>query len=1022
MQTRVSAFAARVAEGGWLAALLVVPLLFHVYTDRVFEEDKIPLMRSIALVLMLALVVWGMERGRQALRVRERPLWRAPLVLPTLILTGAYLLSTTLSILPQVSFWGAYIRRQGTFTWVSYLVFFFAILLLVRQRRQVERVVTVILLGSVPASLYAFLQHSGLDPLPWGGDVVERVASTAGNPIFIAAYLIMVLPLTLARVIEYFTRLLGPAVEGQRASSQVSSSLLAGAYLFLLVLQLMAIVYSQSRGPWLGLGVGLVFFGILCALHYSRFLTVGIAALTVASLAFLVVFNLPNSPLEPLREVGYVGRLGQVFEVDEGTGRVRVLIWEGASDLLVSNPARALVGYGPETMYVAFNPYYPPELGQIEQRNAAPDRAHNETFDSLVMTGVLGFAAQTLLFLALFYYILQWLGLINTAGQRNLFIASILAGALGGAILPYLMDGTIRMSGVGLPAGIALGLIAYLLLYALTHLKRTRVGNRLDSLLLIALLSGIIAHFVEIHFGIAIAATRLYFWIYAALAVVVGWSLVQQERDDPEPVPVKVLTNEGRRQKRRGRARPVASERRFPVDADLWTLSLMMSLILALLTFNFVTPTIRIGDSGSPLVWLFLGTWLVGLIVVSMDATPSNPWQRRAATYSAISLGGWLLFCLFFIPWINWRPPSSGSITPDQLRGFAGHMSNAISVVYIFTFGIISVSGATLLRGEANGSSPGRGLPTARLVLYGVLALAIVPIIVAANLNISRADVFSKQGTGYENSREWMAARILYEEALRLQPREDRYFLNMGRVLLAQAREVQGVPAERDRYLQQADEVLVRAHTTNPLNTDHMRNLASLHRVWAGLLSESAEQARHLDLADHYYEQALERSPNNVSLWNDWAALDIERQQYDGAQEKLDHSLSLDDQFINTYLLQASLAIEREQFEIALQAYDQALALNPSSLVALSGKSLALARMERVPEAIEVSQQALLVAPDDFTTHKNLALLYQQADQPLLALESARAALAVASPADQPGIENLIRQLTEQSRDGTPGG
>ena len=35
------------------------------------------------------------------------------------------------------------------------------------------------------------------DPLPWAGDVQTRVASTLGNAIFVAAYLIMVVPLTL---------------------------------------------------------------------------------------------------------------------------------------------------------------------------------------------------------------------------------------------------------------------------------------------------------------------------------------------------------------------------------------------------------------------------------------------------------------------------------------------------------------------------------------------------------------------------------------------------------------------------------------------------------------------------------------------------------------------------------------------------------------------------------------------------------------------------------------------------------
>ena len=44
------------------------------------------------------------------------------------------------------------------------------------------------------------IQHFGLDPLPWKGDVITRISSTMGNSIFVAAYLIMVVPFVLYRL------------------------------------------------------------------------------------------------------------------------------------------------------------------------------------------------------------------------------------------------------------------------------------------------------------------------------------------------------------------------------------------------------------------------------------------------------------------------------------------------------------------------------------------------------------------------------------------------------------------------------------------------------------------------------------------------------------------------------------------------------------------------------------------------------------------------------------------------------
>ena len=68
---------------------------------------------------------------------------------------------------------------------------------------------------------------------------------------------------------------------------------------------------------------------------------------------------------------------------------------------------------------MAFNRFYPPELAQLESRNASPDRAHNETWDSLAMTGVLGFLASSLLFLSIFFWAMRWLGLVRTRRGRH---------------------------------------------------------------------------------------------------------------------------------------------------------------------------------------------------------------------------------------------------------------------------------------------------------------------------------------------------------------------------------------------------------------------------------------------------------------------------------------------------------------------------------------------------------------------------------------------------------------------------
>ncbi len=48
--------------------------------------------------------------------------------------------------------------------------------------------------------------------------------------------------------------------------------------------------------------------------------------------------------------------------------------------------------------------------------------------------------------------------------MRNLFFALLGGGALLGVIIPRLTDGSLRLAGVGLPAGLMAGLLLYITL------------------------------------------------------------------------------------------------------------------------------------------------------------------------------------------------------------------------------------------------------------------------------------------------------------------------------------------------------------------------------------------------------------------------------------------------------------------------------------------------------------------------------------------------------------------------------
>ena len=98
------------------------------------------------------------------------------------------------------------------------------------------------------------------------------------------------------------------------------------------------------------------------------------------------------------------------------------------------------------------------------------------------------------------------------------------------------------------------------------------------------------------------------------------------------------------------------------------------------------------------------------------------------------------------------------------------------------------------------------------------------------------------------------------------------------------------------------------ARGLNPLNTDHTANLARLNRRWAELAADAAVRTLHAQASNTYYSQAVQLSPNNAGLWNEWAALEFQvLNDQASAQKYLDQSLSIDQEFEQTYLLQGDL-------------------------------------------------------------------------------------------------------------------
>jgi len=860
MQTKLSRICDAIIEAGWLATLVVAPLFFNTFSNRVFEPDKIHLVRSIALLMAAAWLVQlidGALAGKTEGGGLRSHVGSTPLVLPTLILVASYLLSTALSLVPRISFLGSYVRLQGTFTFLSYILIFGAILTHLRTRTQINRLLHAVIITSLPIAIYGIIQNAGLDPLPWGGDVVERVAANMGNAIFVAAYLIMAVFLTLERLINSVVGLL------KSQSSGLGDALRAGAYLFVLIVQLIAIVYTQSRGPQLGLAAGLYVFlllGLLLLARWGasqahgpaplRWLSThvrgawsAVIGLTIAGLIFLVVLNIPGGPLKGACNVRYVSRTCTLFSLNEGTNAVRALIWEGVIDMMsphaplqtpdgqpdAFNVLRPLAGYGPESLWFAFNRFYPPELGRFEARNASPDRSHNETFDALARGGLIQFAAEVFLFASVFYYALRWLGLIRDRRSRNEFIGFLAAGGALGVLLPLIFDRSLRLAGIGLPAGLIAGVILYVTVdllasrRALTESPQA-AGSPQQQLLMLALFSSIVAHFVEVHFGIAIVSTLTHFWALTGVLVAVGMGWVRADQTTPVAldgmavparstptgaVPsaakkrkggdgrVRSLTQAGDRQPAQGTGKAARKISALPALAPY---ALIAAIISAIFVWNYTINqsgatgaftvlwnafTARKTDlevvRSSMLLVMVLFTWLIGGIVAIGEVRADGEGRL------SVPAGALLYFGTAVVTFLVYGLIHAASIDLGDLQGLdVFHRLARHIIVFDLVLLLLMLALAASLALARSEPWPQRFASRTIISAGAGIVLTGLALFLIVNLNIRsvQADTYYKQGLGYEAAGQWEGSVILYREAARLQPQEDYYYLFLGRSLL----------------------------------------------------------------------------------------------------------------------------------------------------------------------------------------------------------------------------------------------
>ena len=322
---------------------------------------------------------------------------------------------------------------------------------------------------------------------------------------------------------------------------------------------------------------------------------------------------------------------------------------------------------------------------------------------------------------------------------------------------------------------------------------------------------------------------------------------------------------------------------------------------------------------------LILITWIVGVFLFSVEEdTELNlpTWLKSIglmfAGSSIIGFLFWILHAISLAILASFTPANQNDVIQQ-----VNSIGSLLSKYYMYIL-LIILFAAFLLPDDWPQRKSVRS--PAIIAVVPIALISVFLITIFSNLQVIHADITFKMAEPFTKSGQWQVANFLYKRALELAPKEDHYYLFLGRSYLEQAKITDSIP-DQDKLILQAENDLKVAQSINPLNTDHTANLARLYSWWAGKASTTESKAIRAQKASDYYQTSVTISPNNSTLWDEWAVLLMQvAGKPKDALVKLEHALKLDSHYSFTqgllgdyYLREANSATDVLIKEKALQ-------------------------------------------------------------------------------------------------------
>ena len=596
-------------EGLWLLTVVLVPIAFLdrdiIYSEAVIaylEVPKVALLRTlVGLMTVLWLIEWGVAGGRFPFSpsfsnraTRFNPLaylaglrgWLSGqparwVVLAVWFFAMTTLLSTFLSASITVSLWGEVPGQDSlsAYTVAAYLLLFAVVTTHLKTRPQLWRLLGAVVAMGVVVAGFAVLQHYGHDllgALEETGGGQTRVTSTVGNAVFAGA--LMLIPISVSLMLTTINlekmSARGPG-KGQWRSG-VSLVMIISFWTVVLSIQFLGLVFTFSRGPWMGTVLALLVF-LLLTILIAGWRAFGWASLILGLAALLTWSVLQSSGNGPAPTIGawliaplvlagilaaiiafrgslplvaaaqknpaILGRLGL-----SGTVKARlagVVVLGLTAGLALTLPvALSFSGSGPPASPDSFSPLNSPAFDATRRLGSVSGEVLG---GGLSNRGDIWKGSLTLMrdhpWFAFDHLSLPWLRPLVGYGPdlfRNTYL--LVSAPLDASLLPaepdhahnFILHQGVEQGILGLLSAVgiflaALGAAGYQLI------KRAGSYSRIHQLALIGLTATIIGRFIEQSVGLTRVSDLMLFWVI--LAVFAALPVVMQPPENAGPGP-----------------------------------------------------------------------------------------------------------------------------------------------------------------------------------------------------------------------------------------------------------------------------------------------------------------------------------------------------------------------------------------------------------------------------------------------------------------------------------------------------